>query len=234
MPDTKAYILATRQLDSSWTEKAREKGIVLDMVSFIKTESILSIEVQQEIEQAATQYATVVFTSAAAVEAVTELLEGAVPEWSIYCIGYHTREKVQAYFGAEKLGGTATTASALADDILAHADTDEVIFFAGNKRRNELPDKLRANGMEVNEITVYQTALTPQEITRKYDGILFFSPSTVESFYIKNKMPETTIAFAIGSSTAETISRHFPNKIIVSNTPVKNSVVQLALDHFSP
>ncbi|NCI47333.1 uroporphyrinogen-III synthase [Sediminibacterium soli] len=233
MQDYKATLLATRQVNTAWIAKAGEKNILLDIVPFIKTESILSVEVQQEIEQAATRYATVVFTSSAAVDVVTELLDGALPQWAIYCIGFQTKDRVLAYFGEDSIAGTAAGATLLADEIIAEEPDDEVIFFSGSHRRNELPSKLRNAGIDVNEIAVYQTALTPQQTEKTYDGILFFSPSSVQSFYIKNKMAAHTVVFAIGPTTAEAVGQFFPNKILTAAHPVKDEVVVLAIDYFA-
>lgn len=233
MQDYKASILVTREVESSWVSKAAEAGILLDVIPFIKTEPVLTVEVQQEIEQAATQYATVVFTSSAAVQAVTELLDGDKPEWRIYCIGYHTKETASRYFGEAAIAGSAPNAALLAEAILEEEATEELFFFAGNQRRHELPDTLRSAGIEVIEITVYQTALIPRQTGKKYDGVLFFSPSAVESYYIKNKMAEQSIAFAIGKTTADTVARYFPNKVLTSEQPVKEALVQMAIHYFS-
>src|SRR5258706_9822828 len=41
-----------------------------------------------------------------------------------------------------------------------------------------------------------------------YDGILFFSPSGVESFFNTNEVNEQTILFAIGNTTATEIKKY--------------------------
>lgn len=71
MQENKIHILCTRPLPASLIDEAAEAGIDIEIQSFIETESILSVEVQQEIEQASIKTATVVFTSMNAVDAVT-------------------------------------------------------------------------------------------------------------------------------------------------------------------
>lgn len=232
MQEYKTYILCTRPVDTSLVEKAQAKNIGLDMLSFIETEPIYTIEVQQEIELAAVELATVVFTSMNAVESVTAMLDGHVPEWKIYCMGHKTKELVEAYFSAEAIAGTGGSASELADEIIANSEVEEVIFFCGNQRRDELPNKLEKRGISVNEVVVYHTIPVSNKIGRDYQGILFFSPSAVESFFLKNKLNDPCILFAIGSTTKEAIQKYCSNKIVVSVLPGKDSLVEQAIEYF--
>jgi len=234
MQQSEINVLCTRPLPSSLIEDASAAGIVIDELSFIETESILSVEVQQEIELASTEIATVVFTSMNTVDAVTIFLDGHRPDWSIYSIGTATARLVKAYFGEERLTGTASDAASLAALIAADRFTDEVIFFCGDQRRDELPDILRQNDIEVNEIVVYQTIAIPHKIEKDYFGILFFSPSAVQSFFSKNKVKDRTILFAIGNTTANEIKKYSNNKIIISDEPGKESLVAKMIEYFSP
>ena len=232
--ENKIPILCTRPLSSLLLDEAAAAGIAIDEISFIETESILSVEVQQEIELASTEIAIVVFTSMNAVDAVTIFLDGHQPEWSIYSIGTATARLVAAYFGEEKITGTANDASALAELIAEDRFTDEVIFFCGDQRRDELPDILRKNDIDVNEIVVYQTIATPHKIDKEYFGILFFSPSAVQSFFSKNKVADKTILFAIGNTTANEIKKYSSNKIIISDEPGKENLVTKMIEYFNP
>ena len=49
MQEYKTFILCTRPVDASLVEKAQAKNIGLDILSFIETEPVNTIEVQQEI-----------------------------------------------------------------------------------------------------------------------------------------------------------------------------------------
>ena len=234
MQQNEINVLCTRPLPSSLVEEAAANGIAIDELSFIETESILSVEVQQEIELASTEIATVVFTSMNAVDAVTIFLDGHQPDWSIYSIGTATGKLIKAYFGEERMTGTANDAASLAELIAEDRFTDEVIFFCGDQRRDELPEILRQNDIEVNEIVVYQTIATPHKIEKDYFGILFFSPSAVQSFFSKNKIASRTILFAIGNTTANEIRKYTTNKIIISDEPGKENLVQKMIEYFSP
>jgi uroporphyrinogen-III synthase len=232
MPQQKISILSTRPLNDSLIHEANQKGIVVDVVSFIETAPVQTIEVRQEIENILLQSATVVFTSTKAVEAVAAQLEGHEPDWLIYSIGNHTGELVQHYFGAEKIAGTGFTGKELANIIIEESDADEIFFFCGNRRRDELPDILKTNNFEVNEIVVYETISIPQKITKEYNGVLFFSPSAVESFFQNNKINNQTILFAIGNTTADEIKKFSGNKIIISDEPSKELLMEKVMEYF--
>jgi uroporphyrinogen-III synthase len=234
MQENNIPVLCTRPLPLSLMDEAAAVGITIDELSFIETESILSVEVQQEIELAATEIATVVFTSMNAVDAVTIFLDGHQPDWSIYAIGTATARLIKEYFGERNIAGTASDAAALAKLIAADRFTDEVIFFCGDQRRDELPDILKQHDIEVNEIVVYQTIATPHKIEKDYFGILFFSPTAVQSFFSKNKVAGRTILFAIGNTTANEIRKFSNNKIIISDEPGKENLVAKMIEYFSP
>jgi uroporphyrinogen-III synthase len=233
MQPNKINILSTRSISDEFVEQAADSGINLEIVPLIETEPIQTIEVQQEIEYALLQTATVVFTSGNAVEAVATELEGHQPDWEIFCLGNTTRELVSKYFGSEYIVGVADNASELAELIVESAAAQEVIFFCGDQRRAELPEKLHQSGIEVEEIVVYHTIPVPRKIKKDYDAILFFSPSAVKSFFELNTGGEKTIFFAIGNTTAGEIKKYTKNKILTSAEPSKEKLVEMVLEYFT-
>ncbi len=92
MQQNKITILSTGHLPAYLAEEVEENNIKADIIPFIKTEPVQSVEVQQEIEQALLQVATVVFTSRNAIEAVTAGMEDHLPDWGIYCSWHKTKE----------------------------------------------------------------------------------------------------------------------------------------------
>jgi len=232
MPQNKITILSTKEIDQAFIDEAAERNIIVEISPFIKTEPIRSIETQQEIELALIESITVVFTSVNAVEAVaTELLD-LKPDWKIYCIGYTTKQAAEKYFGNNSVKGIADNAKALAELMIEEAEADEVFFFCGDQHRKELPGALRKNGIETIEIIVYQTILLPHKIEKNYNGILFFSPTAATAFFQKNKPGDQTILFAIGDTTANEIKKYSSNKTIVSDEPLKKSLLAKAIDFF--
>ncbi len=231
MLQNKISILSTRPIGKTLVQQANVAGIAIDELSFIETEFIRDIYTQQEIENIASQSATIVFTSMNAVESVVEELWEQSPEWDIYCIGNNTQKKVREYFGENSITGTAGNAADLADLIVENG-VEEVFFFCGDRRRDELPEILQKNDVVINEIVVYRTRLVTHNIAKKYNGIMFFSPSAVESFFSTNKITDDVIFFAIGATTANEIKKHSSNKIITLAEPSSGNLVNLVMKYY--
>jgi len=230
MPQNNITILCTKAIDEALIEDAASKNIVVDASPFIRTEYISSIETSQQIEHALELSGTVVFTSVNAVTAVAAQLGEQKPEWRIFCIGHATRQSAEKYFGKDSISGTADNAKELAV-VIVNANINEVIFFCGDHRRNELPDWLRKKNIEIHEIVVYHVMATPHKIEKKYNAIVFFSPSAVQSFFQTNQLDDQVVLFAIGSTTANEIRKYLPaggagskNKIIVGGVPDKKDL----------
>jgi uroporphyrinogen-III synthase len=228
----KITILSTRPLEKALLEAAKAKDIAIDIVSFIDTMPANTAGIREEIRKMVKQPANVVFTSMNAVQAVADRLNGEAPQWNVYCIGNTTKELSTRYFGEQALKGTGNNAAALADAIIADRSIKQVVFFCGDQRRDELPGKLRQHGVTVQEIIVYHTTSTPHKINQIYDGILFFSPSAVNSFFSANPVLPTTVFFAIGQTTAEAIHNFTNNHIVVSEKPGKDELVKKVFEYF--
>jgi len=233
MQQNKIFILSTRPIDDPLINEAKHQNIEIDILSFIETVPIRSIEVQQEIENALLKSSAVVFTSMNAVEAVANELDGHQPDWRIYSMGNTTRQLVKKYFGEEAIAGTAESAAELAELIVEEDNSDDIFFFCGEQRRDELPDILRSNDIDVNEIVVYQTIQVKHKIEKTYHGILFFSPSAVQSFFSNNKISDKTILFAIGNTTATEIKKYANNKIITGDEPSKENLVMEMIRYYT-
>jgi len=230
MQGNKIRILSTRPIDDVIKDQANDDGISIDEISFITTEINNDPVVQERIRSLINQEITAVFTSMTAVEAIGEYVTGK-SSWHIYCIGHATRQLVESNFPGDNISGTAVNATQLASKIIEQSPK-KIIFFCGDKRLDELPSKLKHAGIDVEELVVYKTTGTPQTLSQQYDGILFFSPSAVNSFFSKNSIPGHTTIFAIGNTTAEAVKAHTANPIIISELPGKNNLVQLMIQHF--
>jgi len=225
-------ILSTRPLESSILQEAQDNGINISCKSFIETKNIVDDLVEKEITELAKLKHTIVFTSMNAVEAVIAALKNTKPTWEIYSMGGTTKQLIENYFGVDAIKGIGRDAQSLAKQII-DANEKDVIFFCGNIRRDELPHLLNEKNIQVKEIVVYETSLIPQKIVKDFDGIVFFSPSAVESFFSNNTVNALTTLFAIGETTAITISKYTNNPIIISDSPEKNSLAKKAIDYFS-
>lgn len=117
-----------------------------------------------------------------------------------------------------------------AEDLLERmleTDIKKYVFFKGNLSLTILPDALRKNGVEVIGIECYKTLLTPHKIDKQYDAIVFTSPSAVRSFSSMNEIPQETIIFTSGKTTAETVSTLGEYKIYYPEDTTKESLLEL-------
>lgn len=225
MTDKTIYLLATGSAPVDAIEEAAKAGAVLDTLDFIHTESLPEVP---GIEQLIASRLKVVFTSVNAVNALQRWIKGALPEWSVYCLAGATHAAVVKLSGKNSVAGTAETATQLAELIREREPGKGagIVFFCGDRRREELPS------IGVTEVVVYRTLPTPHRIDRKYDGIAFFSPSAVESFFSVNELsPEITL-FAIGRTTAEAIRPRCKNPVIAPQQPDKTLLIRKMIDHF--
>lgn len=232
MKQNELSILSTRPLAHSVLVQASEKGIVLDIASFIETNNTIDKVSGNKILQLASKEIAVVFTSMNAAEAVIDCLKAinAEPEWTIYTIGGITQTILRNYFTGSEIFSSTINAAEIAQSVIENEE-DEVVFFCGNQRRDELPDILKANEVKVEEIVVYETIETPVKVDKNYSGILFFSPSAVKSFFSVNKIDGSTVLFAIGKTTATELRVHSKNKVLMGEQPNKEQLAELAMNY---
>lgn len=225
-------ILSTRPLSDALITQAGKENVVLEIKEYICTQKMVYPETLNKIKELATQNATIVFTSMNAVEIVAQILSDmqVVPDWNIYCLGGTTLSVIKNIWLNHPIKGTAKNAGELAEKIIAD-NVDAVHFFCGNIRREELPSILKKQNIKVNEWVVYETLLTPSTIEKVYDGILFFSPSAVESFFSVNQLKGKTVLFAIGTTTENAIKKYTKNKIVTGDFPEKEELVNKAIHY---
>lgn len=170
-----------------------------------------------------------IFTSANAVKSVAEHPDvQEIRRRPCFCVGEKTAELLdEAGFTVVEI---ADTASGLAEIIKTGYKAETFTFFCGNLRLETLPMSLKAGGVAFNEIEAYDTVLNPQEIKTKIDGILFFSPSGVESYLSKNELHDE-VCFCIGETTAKALHGKTQN-IIIANKPTAENVIIQCINHF--
>lgn len=199
-------ILSTKTLSTIQKEELVKANIQVIEADFIKTENA-SFEIKNLNKN-------LIFTSQNAVLSILQhpTIED-LKKKIVFCVGLKTKEllnengfTVEAYTGyAEDLAEIIT---------LVYSD-ESFTFFSGNLRRDTLPEMLSENEITFNEIKVYDTTLTPQKISEKVDGILFFSPSAVTSYLKKNTLTNEKL-FCIGNTTADSL------RAVLSETKIKN------------
>lgn len=232
MPGKPFRILSTKVLSSDARKPAQREDVQLDMLDFIKLDSVPPLEgIPMFRYGAVPENGWVVFTSAIAPRTIDAYRQGFSPIWRIACLEGATREATYLLTSRSTIEITAPDAATLADKIIAHGNIEEVYFFCGDQRKDTIPQRLRAAGITVHERVIYHNTATPHTIHHVYDAILFFSPTAVKSFFSVNTLPPQTICFAIGNTTGAALTGHTTNKIITAVTPAAATLLQTAIDH---
>jgi uroporphyrinogen-III synthase len=231
----KYKVLSTKKLDPSLIEQANENDIEIIEQEMISVTPVVSEDTMKQVLYWADQTGVhAVFTSVNAVNAVQNYLQQVNVSklaWKVFCISGRTKAALQTLVDEEQIVATAAYGNDLAERIIEQ-QVKEVVFFCGNKRRQELPSMLQSAGVIVNEIMVYETSLTPSVVENDFDAILFFSPTAVESFFSANVPKENTVCFAIGTTTSGSLAEFTSNKIEVSEDTSQESMLASVLSHF--
>ena len=165
----------------------------------------------------------VILTSQNAVEALLRNVDGADLTFNnIYCVGRKTKRFIERHIGPVK--HQEKHAEKLAQYLVEFMEGLEVTYFCSNLRLDTLPSILAENNIKVNEIEAYQTKHAPRKVDGSVKGVLFFSPSTVESYLLENTVDK--IAYCIGETTAAAARDHFED-VRVAKMPSVESVIEL-------
>lgn len=227
-------ILCTRLIQPSFIEQAGKAGIHIDQIEFIRTSYSIT-DHHAGLIQGIPDRANLVFTSTNAVEALSQLVHEAninLPKHCrVFCVDGRTSMSISTLFPGCEIAASAESAKALAEDILKH-QVEQVYFICGNLRRDELPALLLQNGIQVTELELYKTYATPVKVDHHYDGLIFFSPSAVASFFSMNTITGSTACFAIGETTANAIRECTGNEIIVSDRPRQACIIASVITYY--
>lgn len=148
---------------------------------------------------------------------------------NIYCVGRKTKRFVERKIG--KVKHTENSAKALAEHLVEYIDGTNVTYFCSDIRLDELPTILTENHIDVKEVIAYETKYDAQKIDDSVEGVMFYSPSTVQSFKRENTVEDHMIAFCIGDTTANEAKKHFKD-VRIAKMPTVESVVKLVNEYY--
>ncbi|MGY6648109.1 uroporphyrinogen-III synthase [Wenyingzhuangia sp. IMCC45574] len=143
---------------------------------------------------------------------------------TVFCVGEKTK------YLLEKQGvvveAVANNALELAETLIAKfKDIQEISWFCGNLRNNDLPTLMAENGVLVTEYLVYQTTLISKKIEEELDALLFYSPSGIRS-YLKQNKPTSVPVICIGTTTATEAVQSFENVYIADEQTVESVLLK--------
>lgn len=141
---------------------------------------------------------------------------------TIYCVGRRTKKLVEQKIGP--VTHSAKNSKALANYLVEFLEGTEVSYFCSDIRMDELPAILRENNITVNEVVAYSTKLEVPKFSESVKGVMFYSPSTIQSFLLKNR--PNCVAYCIGETTAKEAQKYF-KAVYTAKIPTVESVIEL-------
>jgi uroporphyrinogen-III synthase len=228
MSDRRITILSTASLPLERIKNI-PASVDIQVIPFIEIIQRPGLELMTIVSAYVSENLNVVFTSAYAVKFVSGWLKQK-PDWTIYCIRNETRMAVVNWFGPEVECKFASNALFLSRLMISEG-VKKALFFCGDQRLDILPDHLRNNGVELNELIVYDTRLKPVKLKKPPEIILFFSPTAVKSFFSMNEIASGTTVIAMGTTTAAAIKQRTEHPVIISPEADKTYVFNMALDY---
>ncbi|MCB0443219.1 MAG: uroporphyrinogen-III synthase [Flavobacterium sp.] len=207
-------ILSTKKLKSNQKQFLLNAGFRLVEADFIQI-VFHKIKLEKTFDY-------LIFTSQNAVLSILKNENHLVLKSKIsFCVGIKTRHLLEENgFQVEQ---SFDYAEELVEYCVKYHSDKKFTFFTGNLRRDTIPNAFQKNNIIFEEIEVYQTLLTPHIIDNYIDGILFFSPSAVQSFLKENAITNE-ICFCIGTTTEAELQTN--NKIIAKQPTVENVIIQ--------
>ncbi|MCF8274537.1 MAG: hydroxymethylbilane synthase [Flavobacteriaceae bacterium] len=170
----------------------------------------------------------VIITSKNAVEALTTNFSADELKFkNIYCVGRRTKQLIEQKIGT--VTHSENSAKNLANYLVDYMEGTEITYFCSNLRLDDLPKILEDNNITVNEVEAYQTVYSSLNVDESTEGIMFYSPSTVQSYILQNKAKK--VAFCIGDTTAEEAKKHF-KEVRIAKVPTVESVIELVNDYY--
>ena len=221
--EKKLSICSTKKLSEA-QKKLLPTTVKVEDTDFIKIRfnRIAPKVVKNEIEN-------VIITSKNGVEAIANSFTKEELQFkNIYCVGRRTKKLIEQKIGP--VVKAERNAAKLATYLTENISGQDVTYFCSDLRLDTLPTELAKNNITVNEVEAYQTMYSPAKLDDTLNGVMFYSPSTVESYIKENKT--NAVAFCIGESTAKEARKHFAD-VQVAKVPTVESVIELVNLHFA-
>jgi hydroxymethylbilane synthase len=174
------------------------------------------------------EFQNVVLTSQNAVEALLSNISSDELKFkNIYCVGRKTKRLIENRIGPVKQ--VKSSSKKLATYLVEFIEGTEVTYFCSDLRMDDLPTILAENNIKVNEIEAYKTKKSAINVDESVEGVLFFSPSTIDSYLQTNTTDK--IAYCIGETTAAHAKKYF-SEVRVAEIPTIESVIELVNENY--
>ena len=146
----------------------------------------------------------------------------------ILCVGEKTKLLLEE--NEQKVIKTAQNMLELVDFIQKTMKNEHFLHICGNRKLADFAAGMQKVGISYDEVTAYHTHLVSRVQTPEPQGLLFYSPSGVES-YLQTNLIGASWCFCIGETTATAV-RPMTEHLTVSPKPDADLLVAAAATHF--
>ena len=216
-------VLATKLLSPEFKNRLIHHGFSVVEFPFIKItpKPITAFEVNNHV----------IFTSQNAVQIAfkNKILNTNLRNKKFFCVGEKTKSLLIK--NGQKVIKMSHNSLKLAHFLAKNYKNESFSFFCGNLKRPEIESVFLDQHMQIDLHEVYKTTLTPKYFSQPFEGILFYSPSAVESFFQLNSWQKKTHGFCLGSTTAKKLNDYTQN-FSVAKKPSESHLLVTLTQHF--
>lgn len=222
-------IVATRKISEDIKNKVTQYNINIIDYDFLS----FTYFVNEFLGEILINFKTpIIFTSKHAITAVLKIAE----TYGINLIGKSCYCVEGKTFQFAKQNGFLILAAAnnsenLAKKIVANLE-EKVFHFASNITLNNFYNLLKINKIEVVFHEVYFKKLNEIKVEENFDAVLFFSPSQINAFLLKNKLNDAIPAFCIGETTSSYLKALNHKNIITSQFPSEENLISEVIEYY--
>lgn len=220
--DKKPRILFTTQLSEQRRTELENGKFLIESEPFITFEYLMPALWRSDVPEKVDAW---IFTSKKAVKAVSPaILDFELPR-HIFAVGAKTGEKLEE-LGLKVSIPEEYTAKALAA-MMQQLELQNVVYFCGNLKAANW-NRLLGDEVNLTSIEVYNTKLTSHKMSDldDFDGVVFMSPSAVESFSEQNTISNEMQVFCIGPTTGEAAQEAGINNTIIPEYSTIDSLME--------
>ena len=226
-------IVSTRTLLDKNKLLLSEYGIAVYQHPFIEVNAI-DVVFNSVIKQQLLSATAMVFSSQNAVNSLlrNKRLVVEVKHLPCFCVGDKTLKLLESHHF--KVKDSAKSANELTDKLIKYYKGYRFVFWSGNLSLNIIKDRLKEQAISCEPIQVYRTVLNPIYIKETYEGVCFFSPSSVRSYLIQNDITNKD-CFCIGETTAKSAKAFFGTKmreLVISDQASEESLVKTVINYY--
>lgn len=222
-------LISTRMLNPFTKSFLFDNGIFISDFDFLKIDVKYSNE---NVKILKTNNCPLVILSINAALALKDILNSEnikLKDFFCFAIDGITSNYLQE--NGAKILGKAKNSSEISK-LIIKSNIPSVLIITSNFRLETLKEELDKNKISNTYLELYSKEFNPKEVILQ-DGIVFFSPSQINSFFTKNTLNTTLPAFCIGATTAHHLKICGHENIIISESATEKDLANTILNYFN-